>query len=79
LLVDGNGSRLDPYTLITDPDPKGLKTYGSYGSGTLLVVVGCLGFLAVMMYLPSNSMGTDAELKATKWIGAVAEIYCICK
>jgi hypothetical protein len=24
----------DPYKIITDPDPRGPKTYGSYGSGS---------------------------------------------
>jgi hypothetical protein len=77
LLMEGSG--FGSVQIITDPDHKGPKTNGSFGSGTLLEVVGCLDFWAVMMYryLPSNSMGTDSELKATTVCGRllVAEIF----
>ncbi len=43
------GSGFGSVQIITDPDPKGPKTYGF---GTLLVVVDCLGFWAVVIYLP---------------------------
>jgi hypothetical protein len=33
LLMEGSGSR--SVQIITDPDPVGLKTDGSYGSGTM--------------------------------------------
>jgi hypothetical protein len=36
LLVDG-GIRIRTNKLGTDQDPRGPKTYGSYGSGTLIV------------------------------------------
>jgi hypothetical protein len=72
------GSGFGSVQIISDPDPKGPKINGSFRSGTLLEVVGCLDFWAVMMYLPSNtkSMGTDSELKATMWMAAVCrDIY----
>ncbi len=49
----------DPYLLLTNPDPGpgGLKTYGSYGSGTLRVLA-MLFFRAPFLWLksPKGSM-----------------------
>jgi hypothetical protein len=79
LLVDARlriRSDPDPYKFITDPDtdPGGLKTYGFYGSGTLLAHLSILPYSVSVVIVHNFSFEFPLPIVIIKPLPALGHI-----